>query len=63
VRKATVVILNWLNIKKIKSIKIILEAIIKKKNIKTMWGNTVTIYNVLKKNYKAKFLIISILKK
>jgi len=29
-----------------------------------MWGNTVAIQNVLKKkNYKAKFLTISILKK
>jgi hypothetical protein len=63
VRKAAIVILNQLNIKKIKSTKIILEKIIKK-NIKTMWGNTVAIHNVLKKkNYKAKFLTISILKK
>jgi hypothetical protein len=62
-RKATVVILNQFNIKKIKSIKIILEKIIKK-NIKTMWGNTVAIHNVLKKkNYKAKFLTMLILKK
>ena len=28
-----------------------------------MWGNTVAIQNVLKKNYKTKFLTISILKK
>jgi len=44
VRKTTVVILDHLNIKKIKSTKIIL-----KKNIKTMWGKTVAIHNVLKK--------------
>jgi hypothetical protein len=49
VRKATVVILNQLNIKKIKSTKIILEKN-HKKNIKTMWGNTIAIHNVLKKN-------------
>ena len=48
VRKTTVVILNQLNIKKIKSTKIILKKIIKK-NIKIMWGNTVAIQNVLKK--------------
>jgi hypothetical protein len=48
VRKITVVILNQLNIKKIKSTKIILKKIIKK-NIKIMWGNTVAIQNVLKK--------------
>jgi len=61
--KTTVVILNQLNIKKIKSTKIILKKIIKK-NIKTIWENTILIQNVLKnKNYKAKFLIISILKK
>jgi len=47
VRKTIIVIIN-LNIKKIKSIKIILEKIIKK-NIITMWGNTVAIQNVLKK--------------
>jgi hypothetical protein len=28
-----------------------------------MWGNTATIYNVLKKNYKAKFSTKSILKR
>jgi hypothetical protein len=62
VRKTIVVILNQLNIKKIKSTEIILEKIIKK-NIITMCGNIVAIQNVLKKkNYKAKFLIISILK-
>jgi hypothetical protein len=45
-----------------KSTKIILEK--QKKNIKTMWENTVAIHNVLKKkNYKVKFLTISILKK
>jgi hypothetical protein len=43
-RKATVVILNQLNIKKIKSTKIILG-----KNIKTMWENIIAIHNVLKK--------------
>jgi glutaredoxin-related protein len=48
VRKTIVVILNQLNIKKIKSTKIILKKIIKK-NIKTMWKNTVAIHNVLKK--------------
>jgi len=47
VRKVIVVILNQLNIKKIKSIKIIFKKIIK--NIKTMWRNTVAIHNVLKK--------------
>jgi hypothetical protein len=36
----------------------------KKKQKKTMWGNTVTIHNILKKkNYKAKFSTSSILKK
>jgi len=30
---------------------------------KTIWENTVTIHSVLKKNYKAKFSTISILKK
>jgi DNA-directed RNA polymerase subunit H (RpoH/RPB5) len=48
VRKATVEILHQLNIKKIKLTKIILEKIIKK-NIKTMWGNTIAIHNILKK--------------
>jgi hypothetical protein len=43
VKKVIVIIFNQLNIKKIKSTKIILE-----KNIKTMWGNTVAIHNVLK---------------
>jgi len=52
VRKTTVVILNQLNIKKIKSTKIIFEKIIKK-NIKTMWGNTVAIHNVLKKKLQS----------
>jgi len=60
--KAIVVILNQLDIKQIKSTKIILKKIIKK-NIKIIWRNTVAIHNVLKKNYKAKFLTISILKK
>jgi hypothetical protein len=45
-RKATVVILNQLNIKKIKSTKIILEKIIKKK---IMWRNIIAIHSVLKK--------------
>jgi hypothetical protein len=39
-----IIILNQLNIKKIKSTKIILEKIITKKII---WGDTVTIHNVL----------------
>jgi hypothetical protein len=47
--------------KKIKSANTILE---KKNKKKTMWGNTVTIHNILKKkNYKAKFSTSSILKK
>jgi len=50
-----IIILNQLNIKK-KLTKIILEKII--------WENIATIHSVLKKkNYKAKFLISSILKK
>jgi len=50
-----IIILNQLNIQK-KSTKIILE--------KIKWKNTATIHSVLKKkNYKAKFLISSILKK
>jgi hypothetical protein len=43
---------NKLNIKKIKSTRIILQKIIKKnknKKKRTMWGNTVAIHNVLKK--------------
>jgi hypothetical protein len=60
VRKAIVVILNQLNIKKIKSTKIILKKIIKKNHV----GNTVAIHSVLKeKNYKAKFSTSLILKK
>jgi hypothetical protein len=43
-RKYTVVILNQLNIKKIKLKKTIL-----KKFIKKIWGMTVAIHNVLKK--------------
>jgi len=43
-RKSTVAILNQLNIKNNKSIKIILKKIIKK----IMWGNTVAIHSVLK---------------
>jgi len=36
----------------------------KKSNRKTMWEDTVAIHNILKeKNYKAKFLTSSILKK
>jgi hypothetical protein len=50
--------------KKIKSTKTILEKRNHKKEKKTMWGNTVAIYSVLKKkNYKTKFSINSILKK
>jgi hypothetical protein len=61
VRKYTVVILNQLNIKKIKLTKIILKKIIKKN---TLWGMTVTIHNVLKKKkYKYKFSTSSVLKK
>jgi hypothetical protein len=58
VKKATVVILNQFNIKKIKSTKIILEKTIKK-TYKNHVGNTVAI----QKNYKTKLLISSILKK
>jgi hypothetical protein len=51
-RKYTIVILNQLNIKKIKLIKIILKKFITKK----MWGITIAIYSVLKKKkYKTKF--------
>jgi hypothetical protein len=51
-RKSTIVILNQLNIKIIKSIKIILKKIIKK----IIWGNTIAIHSILKKkNYEAKF--------
>jgi hypothetical protein len=48
VGKYTVVILNQLNIKKIRSTKIILENITKKKTKgkKTMQENTVAIYSV-----------------
>jgi hypothetical protein len=60
--KTTVVILNQLNIKKIKSTKIILKKIIKKH--KNHMGKHCTNPKCFKeKNYKAKFLIISILKK
>jgi hypothetical protein len=48
-RKYTVVILNQLNIKKIKLTKTILKKIITKK---TMWGMTVAIHIVYKKNTK-----------
>jgi len=47
-KKYTIVILNQLNIKKIKLTKIILKKIYKK----NMWGMTVAINNVLKKNTK-----------
>jgi hypothetical protein len=47
VKKATVVILNQLNIKKIKSTKNFGKN--HKKNIKTIWGDTVAIHNVFKK--------------
>jgi hypothetical protein len=51
-RKFTIVILNQLNIKIIKSIKIILKKIIKK----IIWGNTIAIHSILKKkNYEDKF--------
>jgi hypothetical protein len=49
--------------KKIKSIKTILEKNKKKslkKQKKNMWGNTVAIHSVLKKNYKATFSTSSI---
>jgi len=47
VRKYTIVILNQLNIKKIKSIKIILKKIIKKiKGKKTIQENTVASYSI-----------------
>jgi antitoxin component of RelBE/YafQ-DinJ toxin-antitoxin module len=47
-RKSTIVILNQLNIKIIKSIKIILKKII--------WENTIAIHSILKKkNYEDKF--------
>jgi hypothetical protein len=52
-KKITKLNFNQLNIKKIKSTKIILEKKSYKKNTKkekkTMWGNTVAIHNVLKK--------------
>jgi hypothetical protein len=57
-RKYIVVILNPLNIKKIKSTKIILKKFITKTN---MWGMTVAIHNVFfLKKYKAKFSTTSI---
>jgi len=60
--KATLVILNQLNIKKIKSTKIILEKIIKK--YKNNVGEHCRNPQCFKENsYKAKFLTISILKK
>jgi len=61
VRKYTVVILNQLNIKKIKLTKTILKKIITKK---ICGGMTVAIHSVLKKKkYKAKFSTSLILKK
>ena len=51
VRKYIIVILNQLNIKKIKLIKIILEKIIKKrKEKKIMQENTIAIYSVSREN-------------
>ena len=44
-RKATTVILSQLNIKKIKST----NNFEKNHKKKTMWGNTISIHNVLKK--------------
>jgi len=63
VRKVTVVILNQLNIKKIKSTKIILKKIIKKKHKNHVEKHYSNSQCFKEKNYKAKFLIISILKK
>ena len=59
-RKATVVILNQLNIKKIKSTKIILEKIIKKNHVGKHYSNPQCFKE---KNYKAKFSTNLILKK
>jgi hypothetical protein len=57
-RKYIVIILNQVNIKKIKSTNIILKKFITKKN---MWGMTVAIHSVFKKKkYKAKFSTTSI---
>jgi hypothetical protein len=51
VRKYIIVILNQLNIKKIKLIKIILEKIIKKRKEKNiMQENTIAIYSVSREN-------------
>jgi len=62
VRKATIEILNQLNIKKIKLTRIILEKIIKKH--KNHVGKHYSNPQYFKeKNYKVKFLTISILKK
>jgi hypothetical protein len=63
VRKAAIVILNQLNIKKIKSTKIILEKIIKKKHKNHVGKHCSNPQCFKEKNYKAKFLTISILKK
>jgi len=60
VRKYIVVILNQLNIKKIKLTKIILKKFIQKKNMR---GMTIAIHNVLKNKYKAKLSTSLILKK
>jgi hypothetical protein len=51
-RKSTVVIFNQLNMKKIKSTKIILRKKQKKSLKKTMLRNTVAIHSVLKKKTK-----------
>jgi len=59
--KYIVVILNQLDIKKIKLTRIILKKFITKKN---MWWMIVAIHSLLKKNkYKAKFSTNLILKK
>jgi len=59
VRKYTVVIVNQLNIKKIK-----LTDNFEKIHKKNMWGMSVVIHSVLKKKkYKAKFSTSLILKK
>jgi hypothetical protein len=47
VRKYIILILNQLNIYKIKSTKIILENITKKKGKKAMQGKIIAIYSVL----------------
>jgi hypothetical protein len=61
VRKATTVILSQLNIKKIKST----NNFEKNHKKKTMWGNTISIHNVLKKKkiIKLNFALVNIKKK